>query len=109
MFTVGLDKLLFFILFSQNLAKRLNIVRFSTIEDNNNHIREIIFGSLLGDGKLEMAPRALNARFGFTQSEDKKDYFMFIINSLYPLFNVKFRESTYFDKRTNKMYTNLNF
>jgi hypothetical protein len=101
MFTVGLDKLLFFILFSQHIIKRLNVARFGTIK-NTNHIKEIIFGSLLGDGKLEMAPRALNARFGFTQSKDKKDYFIYLINSLYPLFNINFRELVILIKELEK-------
>jgi LAGLIDADG DNA endonuclease family len=108
MFSVGLDKLSFFILFSQRIAKRLKVSSFGTKEDTN-HIKEIIFGSLLGDGKLEMAPRAINARFGFTQSEDKKDYFISICNALYPLFSVNYREYSYCDKRTGKTYTNLNF
>jgi len=28
-------------------------------------VKEISFGSLLGDSSLEMPPRGLNARFGF--------------------------------------------
>ena len=44
--------------------------------------KEIIFGSLLGDGKLEMSPRSVNARFGFIQAEFRKDYFLSVANSL---------------------------
>jgi hypothetical protein len=67
--------------------------------ENNNRIKEILFGSLLGDGRLEMPPRGINARFGFTQSEAQKDYFIFV-NSLL---------SSYVDKRTGKTYKSLNF
>lgn len=42
----------------------------------SNETKEIIFGSLLGDGKMELQPRALNSRFGFTQSLEKKEYFL---------------------------------
>ena len=42
-------------------------------------VKEIIFGSLLGDAKIEMPPRGLNARFGFTQSLDKKEYFLSVL------------------------------
>lgn len=110
MFTVGLDKLSNFILLSKRIARvaGLRVASFRTNE-SDNQIKEIIFGSLLGDGKLEMGPRSLNARFGFTQSEDKKDYFIYFCNSLCPLFTVKYRKNSYFDKRTGKTYTNLNF
>lgn len=81
---------------------------FVSIENNNN-IKEILFGSLLGDGKLEMAPRAINARFGFIQSDKNKEYFLFLLNELSTLCSVKYREYTYLDKRTGKMYKSLNF
>ena len=32
----------------------------------NDNIKEIIFGSLLGDGFLELPPRGINARFIFS-------------------------------------------
>jgi signal transduction histidine kinase len=84
-----------------------NISTLVTIENNN--IKEILFGSLLGDGKLEMAPRAINARFGFIQSEKNKDYFLFVLNELSSLCSLKYREYSYLDKRTGKIYKSLNF
>ena len=76
MFSVGLDEFINLILYSQ-----LNGVK---IENNkpfiSNEVKEILFGSLLGDGKLELPPRGLNARFGFIQSLDKKDYFLSVFN-----------------------------
>ena len=76
---------------------------------DTNLIREIIFGSVLGDGKLEIPPRGINARFGFTQSSHKKDYFIFIFNYLSSITSAKYREYSHVDKRTGKTYTSLNF
>lgn len=43
-----------------------------------DQLKEILFGSVLGDGQLELGPKSKNARFGFTQSEGQKDYFIFV-------------------------------
>jgi hypothetical protein len=72
-------------------------------------VKEIIFGSLLGDAKIELPPRGLNARFGFTQSIDKKEYFLSVLNSLGEICSGKYREMSYLDQRTGKTYANLNF
>ena len=56
-----------------------------------------------------MPPRGINARFGFTQAEGQKDYFIFVCNSLSMLCSAKYREYSYVDKRTGKTYTSLNF
>lgn len=105
MFAVGLDEFCNLILYSQLItAKVVNNKPFIS-----NETKEIIFGSLLGDAKLELPPRGLNARFGFTQSLDKKDYFLSLLNSLSEICSGKYRESSYLDKRTGKTYTNLNF
>ena len=105
MFAVGLDEFWNLILYSQLIGVK--------IENNkpfiSNEAKEILFGSLLGDGKLELPPRGLNARFGFTQSLDKKDYFLSLLNSLAEICSGKYRENFYLDQRTGKTYTNLNF
>ena len=67
MFTVGLDEMNSLILYSQ-------LVILDEVKDSKNLEMEIILGSMLGDGKLEMSPRSLNARFGLIQSEGKRDY-----------------------------------
>ncbi len=54
-----------------------------------------------------MPPKGVNARFGFTQSEFQKDYF--ISSSLSNICSGKYRESSYLDKRTGKTYKSLNF
>jgi LAGLIDADG DNA endonuclease family len=105
MFSVGLDESESLFLYSQLIiAKRDNNKPFIS-----NKVKEIIFGSLLGDAKIELPPRGLNARFGFTQSVDKKEYFLSVLNSLDEICSGKYREMFYLDKRTNKTYTNLNF
>jgi hypothetical protein len=89
------------------------IVNKSKTENNtlpsSDTAKEIVFGSLLGDGKLEMPPRGINARFGFIQSEFQKDYFLSVLNSLSSICTGKFREYSYVDKRTSKTYTSLSF
>lgn len=110
MFSVGLDELLFFILFpQQNIDRRSCLSTVGAIEKSEDNIKEILFGSILGDGKLEMAPRAVNARFGFIQSEDKKEYFLFVLDKLSTICSAKYREYSYIDKRTGKRYKSLNF
>jgi hypothetical protein len=105
MFSVGLDEFENLILYSQIIAAKLgNNQSFISKE-----VKEIIFGSLLGDAKLELPPRGINARLGFTQSLDKKDYFLSVLNSLGEICSGKYREMSYLDKRTGKTYTNLNF
>lgn len=121
MYSVGLDEIKIFILdfqetfYLQSWVK-VNITMCSCLpiliskENNeNDNIKEILFGSLLGDGKLEMAPRAKNARFGFIQAELHKEYFIFFLSKLSSLGSIKYRESSYIDKRTNKTYKSLNF
>lgn len=117
MYTVGLDEQVWFLLYSLffiNIAYRaIDNTAFnlknqkSTIMDNR--IKEILFGSLLGDGQLEMAPRANNARFGFTQSEAQKSYFLSVLNELSIICSGNFRVSSYTDKRTGKTYKSLSF
>lgn len=73
-------------------------------------IKQIIFGSLLGDGKLEMSnSRSTNARFGFTQSKFQMPYFLTIFNALSFLCSSSYVEYSYLDKRTGKTYSNLSF
>lgn len=119
MFAVGMDKIEGLILYSQlNIKYKIDITGNNSIinkKDNTDtyfnldETKEIIFGCLLGDGSLELPPRGLNARFGFIQSESKRDYFLSVLNSLSFISSGKFREYSHLDKRTNKTYKNLNF
>lgn len=124
MFSVGLDALLinadlFFMQYLDyfsltNLAciNWLNI--FPIIpEKSYNHskeeIKQITFGSILGDGKLELPPRGLNARFGFTQSIIFEEYFLQLFSIFQPFCLSNFKIYSYVDKRTGKIYTSLSF
>jgi hypothetical protein len=121
MFSVGLDEFENLILYSQLIVYFPLALAFqklkkekqkAKIEKNkpfiSKEVKEIIFGSLLGDAKIELPPRGLNARFGFTQSLDKKEYFLSVLNSLGEICSGKYREMSYFDQRTGKTYTNFN-
>lgn len=115
MYTVGLDKIRGLILYSQLSVTKTEIsvdIKSkvgSNIPVTSGNIKEIIFGCLLGDGKLEMPPRGVNARFGFTQADFQKDYFLSVVNSLSGICSGKYRESSYLDKRTGKTYKSLSF
>jgi len=117
MYTVGLDKLKGLILYSQQSETKIERTglagcgHLGKIKDIpvSSETKEIIFGSLLGDAKLEISPRGINARFGFIQAEAKRDYFISVANSLSSICSSKYREYSYLDKRTNKTYKSLNF
>lgn len=113
MFTVGLDELIIFLnsffpffIFKEHKAKISTVI---INKNENDYIKEILFGSVLGDGKLEIPFRGKNARFGFTQAKYQKDYFLFLFYLLSPISTGKYREYSYIDKRTKKIYESLNF
>ena len=131
MFSVGLDALLininlypFFIhsiddssLIGLVTTNFCNILPFNqgrgakNFKFTSEEIKQIIFGSLLGDGKLELGKRSLNARFGFIQSIKFEDYFsyLFSIFSFQNFCSSNFRTYSYLDQRTGNTYTSLNF
>lgn len=131
MFSVGLDALLininlypFFIhsiddssLIGLVTTNFCNILPFNQgrgakiFKFTNEEIKQIIFGSLLGDGKLELGKRSLNARFGFIQSIKFEDYFsyLFSIFSFQNFCSSNFHTYSYLDQRTGNTYTSLNF
>lgn len=113
MYTVGLDEIGSLILYSQLNVAIVEIANKSKTKNNtsfrSDETNEIVFGCLLGDGKLEMPPRGVNARFGFTQSEFQKEYFTSVCDSLSNICSGKYRESSYLDKRTGKTYKSLSF
>jgi cytochrome c oxidase subunit 1 len=85
--------------------------RHASLNVNTNELREIVFGSLLGDAKLEIPPRGINARFGFTQSESHSEYFYSFYNifSSLSLCSVPPRTYSYLDVRSGNTYTSLTF
>ncbi len=78
---------------------------------SENELKEIIFGSLLGDGSLEKSLKSKNARFKFSQAIKAKDYFLQLYYIFKPFFtqNYSFTNYSYSDKRTNVTYTTLSF
>jgi hypothetical protein len=106
MFSVGLDEFCNLILYSQIIVAKLKMENKPYI---SKEVKEILFGSLLGAGTLELPPRGLNSRFGFTQSLDKKEYFLCVLDSLRLICTGKYRELSYLDHRTGKIYSSLNF
>jgi hypothetical protein len=128
MFTVGLDALLininlypFFIhniddssligLVTTNFCSIFPLYHGKDLKFTNEEIKQIVFGLCLGDGKLELAKRAKNARFGFIQSTKFEAYFsyLFSIFSFHNFCSANFRSYSYLDKRTGKTYTSRNF
>ena len=53
---------------------------------SENELKEIIFGSLLGDGSLEKSLKSKNARFKFSQTIKAKDYFLQLYSIFKPFF-----------------------
>lgn len=105
MFAVGLDVSLNLVtLYSPLVYLPVRIATFST-----QQVKEILFGSLLGDGQLEMSRRSINARFGFIQSVIHMDYFLYLYNILSHLCGSPFNVYNYLDARTGKTYTSYKF
>ena len=48
----------------------------------SNEVKEIIFGSILGDGSLKIHPKYENARFSFRHSKNQKEYFDWKVGKL---------------------------
>lgn len=84
---------------------------YSLNNSNSTELDQILFGSLLGDGSLQLPKRGLNAKFGFTQSLIHEEYFnhVFSIFCNLNLCSASFKPYDYFDSRTNKIYTTLSF
>jgi hypothetical protein len=47
---------------------------------NEDEIRQVIFGSILGDANLSMEIKSINSRFSFIQSHLHYDYFISVWN-----------------------------
>lgn len=128
MFSVGLDALnitnfYYFIQYNDysswtfcasiNTLNILPIVSSSTKTKNfnysNEEIKQIIFGSLLGDAKLELAARGKNARFGFIQSIKFESYFLHLNSIFKPYCIASYSSYSYKDDRTGNTYTSLRF
>jgi hypothetical protein len=105
MFSVGLDVTNSFVLYS----KLINVKLVNNKNCFSDELKQTIFGSTLGRGKLDLPPKGENVRFGLTLSLEKKDYFLSLLNIFSEINSVKFREMSDLDQRTGRIYTNLNF
>lgn len=83
----------------------------SPVKYNEREVKEILFGTMLGDGYLELPPRGINARFSVLLSTIAKPYF-FTLVSIFEQFCVmgsQYTHSDYFDARTKKTYSSMKF
>ena len=119
MFTVGMDALILkiynLIYITLENANYINYITLMSVIPNkpeisyNKNIREILFGSLLGDGSLELPSRGKNARFIFSQSIKFEPYFLYLF-SIFKIFCLNtYRSYVYKDKRNGKNYITLSF
>ena len=86
--------------------------RIDLNKPDDKYIREVIFGSLLGDGYLEMAPRAKNARFIFSPAyaaPKYEEYFMALYLMFFDYCSNTFQKYEHLDSRTNKTYITYSF
>ena len=72
----------------------------------NDEIKQILLGSILGDGGLQLHFNGVNACFRETHSLKQQDYLLWKAKHL-RTFNVKSRKEKVYDKRTNKYYSRI--
>jgi hypothetical protein len=96
----------------------LSKIRLNKVERSNliiqNYLNEIIIGLLLGDGHIQTKYKNGNSRFIYGQSSLRLhnfNYFKHILNLFKPYLsnNFNLKEKTFSDKRTNKIYSSVNF
>jgi len=80
-----------------------------TENDKLSIFKQIIFGSLLGDGYLELRGRSVNARFTIGQTVKHQTYLESLYQCLASLCSTGLSTYTYLDARTNTSYTKLSF
>lgn len=93
----------------EKVARKTETKRCLPHSYSSEEIKQILFGSLLGDGKLELGKRSKNARFGFIQSTKFEDYFLLVFNIFSQYSSANYRTYSYLDKRTGKIYVSMNF
>lgn len=110
MYVVGMDNLNLHIrIYSTSCIHPLIDRAYSSSNSSNSKIREIIFGSMLGDGSIEMQERSINGRFKFSQSVKNNGYFLMVYELFSPYCKALYRNYEYLDKRTKEKYTTLSF
>ena len=85
----------------------LTSLRSYSINNSLDETREVIVGSLLGDGDIELRGRAINGRFKIIQSTKYKDYFLMLFEIFSQFCSTPPRSYTYLDSRTFRNYSSL--
>jgi hypothetical protein len=111
LYTVGMDVLYIFYSYStfKPIEENLVFEYLSVGIITTNSLKEILFGSILGDGSLELQTRSKNARFIFTQGMKNQEYFLSVYKNFEIFVEGNGRSCGGLDKRTSKIYTTLNF
>ena len=72
----------------------------------NEETEQMLIGSLLGDGGLQILNKGINANFKEYHSAKQKEYLLWKRKYL-NIFNAKIKEYKVFDKRTNEYYYHI--
>jgi len=76
------------------------------IKDISEETRQVLLGSLLGDGSLRLEKKGINAYFREVHSTRQKDYLLWKKECL-KCFDPKVKEGKIFDYRTGKTYSSI--
>ena len=79
--------------------QKIELAEFNIDED----VKQVLLGSLLGDGSLEINKGGKNAFYREIHSSKQKDYLLWK-NQFLKIFNTKLQEYSTFDNRTNNTY-----
>lgn len=74
--------------------------------DINEDVKQVLLGSLLGDGSLEINKEGKNAFYREVHSLKQKEYLIWK-NQFLKIFDTKFHEYSTYDKRTGKTYYSI--
>src|SRR3989344_242738 len=83
----------------------MNLMQKTELEMSED-IRQVLLGSLLGDGSLSINKGGKNAFYRELHSTKQKDYLIWK-NQFLKIFDTKLHEYSIYDKRTNKTYHSI--
>ncbi|MBL7056556.1 hypothetical protein ISS07_06590 [Candidatus Woesearchaeota archaeon] len=86
----------------KNNNNKIEIKEFRISED----AKQVLLGSLLGDGYLRKFRKSRNAHYKEVYSVKQKDYLLWK-NDYLKIFDTKVHEYSVFDQRTNKNYNSI--
>src|SRR3989344_7224924 len=79
--------------------QKMELEEFNIDED----VKQVLLGSLLGDGSLQIQKEGKNAFYREIHSSKQKEYLLWK-NQFLKVFDTKLREYSFYDKRTDKTY-----